>query len=343
MIGQRRSRLAAALTIVLLPACAPERVPLAGDAEETVHAWLVCEECIVGERQAVRAIGQPSVPYLASVIDSVPAVIVEPMRVRLFNRWTAAFGADRDAYVTNGVENIESLARIRAAQSLGDLFAAGELRDALALARSRNYREDVLREIEGALLAATRPVTAVNRVRVEPGTLTIPVGGTGEPAAFVEDSLGNVRNATPTWTSSNANVATVDGSGIVTGVEVGTAVIRATWNGLSDTTVVTVTATPAVARVLTVTGGNHQSAGSGELLADSLVVTITTAGGEAVSGATVTWSVLLGGGTVQPVSTVTRPDGTARVAWRVGGAGPQRLEAGSQDAPAVVFRATAND
>ncbi len=77
-------------------------------------------------------------------------------------------------------------------------------------------------------------------VNVTPASLTIDEGQTGTLSASVTPS--NATNQSVTWSSSNTNVATVNGSGIVTGVNAGNAIITATTsNGnFTDTTNVTV-------------------------------------------------------------------------------------------------------
>jgi hypothetical protein len=57
-------------------------------------------------------------------------------------------------------------------------------------------------------------------------------------------------------------------------------------------------------------GGNHQNGTVGEALADSLVVKVTDRFGNPVGGAAVTWAAE-GGGSVDPVESVTAPDGRA--------------------------------
>lgn len=63
--------------------------------------------------------------------------------------------------------------------------------------------------------------------------------------AEVEDAMyAKVEDATVTWTSSNPDVATVDGTGKITAVSVGTTTITAEATGVSDTCEITVIAAP---------------------------------------------------------------------------------------------------
>ncbi|HWT02842.1 MAG TPA: lamin tail domain-containing protein [Pyrinomonadaceae bacterium] len=89
---------------------------------------------------------------------------------------------------------------------------------------------------------------AVARVEVTPETATIPVGGTQQFTARAFDAGNNeITGLTFTWTSSNTGVATVDQSGVATGVGTGTTTIRASAGGKNDTAALTV-----VARTVTI-------------------------------------------------------------------------------------------
>ena len=89
-------------------------------------------------------------------------------------------------------------------------------------------------------------------VAVSPSTPGVTVGATTPLAASARDQDGNALAgvAAATWTSSNTAVATVDASGVVTGVAAGTATITASMvsGGLTKTgtATLTVTAAPSV-------------------------------------------------------------------------------------------------
>ncbi|HSU12454.1 Ig-like domain-containing protein [Longimicrobium sp.] len=59
------------------------------------------------------------------------------------------------------------------------------------------------------------------------------IGGTYQITATVKDAAGNFISKPVTWTSSNASVATVDQTGKITAKAAGTAVIRASVDGVS--------------------------------------------------------------------------------------------------------------
>jgi hypothetical protein len=96
----------------------------------------------------------------------------------------------------------------------------------------------------GALSNVARGSTSsrVSTVVVAPTTASIAVGATLGLSATVKDSQGNVltgRNIN--WSTSNAGVAIVDASGMVTAVAAGSATITATCAGKSGSSSVTVT------------------------------------------------------------------------------------------------------
>jgi uncharacterized protein YjdB len=96
---------------------------------------------------------------------------------------------------------------------------------------------------EGKSGVATVTVSqaAVATVTVTPAPLSMSVGQTTQLAATLKDASGNVLNGRAvTWSSSNAGVATVSSSGLVTGVAAGPTTITATSEGKSGTAAVTI-------------------------------------------------------------------------------------------------------
>jgi hypothetical protein len=62
--------------------------------------------------------------------------------------------------------------------------------------------------------------------------LSVTAGATGQITATCD--------GTPVWTSSDTSVATVDSTGLITGVSAGTSTISATYLGITETCMVTV-------------------------------------------------------------------------------------------------------
>lgn len=93
--------------------------------------------------------------------------------------------------------------------------------------------------------SAPPPSPVVTTVTVAPSTASIAVGATVALSATVRDAQGNVMTGQSiAWSTSNAAVATVNSSGVVTGVAAGSATITATCATKTGTSSVTVTASP---------------------------------------------------------------------------------------------------
>jgi uncharacterized protein YjdB len=90
--------------------------------------------------------------------------------------------------------------------------------------------------------AAPPPVASVS---VTPANPSVQVGGTVQLAAATRDANGALLTGRAiSWTSSNTSIGAVSASGLVTGVAAGTAQITAISEGVTGTTVITVTAAP---------------------------------------------------------------------------------------------------
>jgi uncharacterized protein YjdB len=141
---------------------------------------------------------------------------------------------------------------------------------------------------EGKTAAATITVTQapVATVVVAPASASVLIGGTTQLSATLRDAQGNVLSGrSVTWSSSATGIATVNGTGLVTAVALGTATITATSEGKSGTAAITVTATP-VATVTVVPGSASIVAGATTQLAAQL----RDSAGNLLSGRTVTWT-----------------------------------------------------
>lgn len=102
-----------------------------------------------------------------------------------------------------------------------------------------------------ATISETIAVTvaaAVASVQVTPGTATLMAGTTQQLATTVRDSTGaELTGRAVVWTTSSAAVASVNATGLVTAVAVGTATITATVGGVPGT--MTVTVSPLAAAI----------------------------------------------------------------------------------------------
>ncbi len=95
----------------------------------------------------------------------------------------------------------------------------------------------------------------------------------------------------------------------------------------------------AGAQLLLYESGDGQSAKHGTALGKPLVVRIIDSGGNPVTGATVQFTVLTGGGSASLVT--ENPGGKYQVTWTLGPAGPQSISAKALGVSLdVVFHAT---
>ena len=130
--------------------------------------------------------------------------------------------------------------------------------------------------------STTVPVASV---AVSPPSLSVGAGTTGQLTATPKDANGAALSGrVVTWASSNSAAATVNGSGMVTGVAVGAATIAATSEGQNGTASVAVTP-PPVALVSVSPASATIAAGNTVQLA----VTLQDANGNPLSGRVVTW------------------------------------------------------
>ena len=140
-------------------------------------------------------------------------------------------------------------------------------------------------EGQSGSVTLTVSTTAVGSVTVTPTTPTANVGGTANltGAAFATGGAplpGRVFS----WASSNTGVAAVTSLGVVHGISPGTATITGTSEGKSATATVTVVLAPVAS--VTITPGTG-TVGLGETL--QLTATVKDAGGNTLTGRTVTW------------------------------------------------------
>src|SRR5437879_96521 len=126
----------------------------------------------------------------------------------------------------------------------------------------------------------------VATVEVTPPSVSVQAGQTVQLTATPRDAGGTALSGrTVTWSSSNTAVATVSNSGLVSGATPGTATITATSEGKSGTSSITVTNVPVATVEVTPASASVQAGQTVQLTA-----TPKDAGGNPLSGRTVTWS-----------------------------------------------------
>jgi uncharacterized protein YjdB len=151
---------------------------------------------------------------------------------------------------------------------------------------------------EGKSGVATVTVSqaAVATVTVTPAPLSMSVGQTTQLAATLKDASGNVLNGRAvTWSSSNAGVATVSSSGLVTGVAAGPTTITAASEGKSGTAAVTISNVAVGSVVVQPQGPTIMQGANVQLSA-----TVRDVNGVVVTDRVVTWTT-----SSAPVATVS--------------------------------------
>jgi len=126
----------------------------------------------------------------------------------------------------------------------------------------------------------------VSTVSVTPTSASLVIGGTVQLNATAKDAAGNaLAGRTITWTTSDANVATVSTSGLVTAVAVGSATITATSEGKTATVPITVTVAPVATVAVSPSNVSLLPGATTQLSA-----TLSDANGHTLTGRTVTWT-----------------------------------------------------
>jgi uncharacterized protein YjdB len=127
---------------------------------------------------------------------------------------------------------------------------------------------------------------AVASVNVTPAVVSLLVGAAVQLTATTADSAGNLLSGRSiSWSSSDATVASVSSSGLVTSVAQGSASITATSEGHSAAVPVTVTTVPVASLQVSPTSANMFV---GQTL--SLTATTKDAAGNTLTGRPVTWA-----------------------------------------------------
>src|SRR3989442_2894710 len=141
------------------------------------------------------------------------------------------------------------------------------------------------RTTDTATVTVAGCVAPVAAVTVSPAAPTVQVGQTAQLTATPQDASGNpLTGRVITWQSSNGAVASVNGSGLVSGVATGTATITATSEGQSGTAVVTVSNVPVASVTVTPASASVPQGATVQLTA-----TPRDGNGTALTGRVVTW------------------------------------------------------
>ena len=173
-------------------------------------------------------------------------------------------------------------------------------------------------------------------VEITPGSAMLTfIDATQGFTAVVRDQNGKAMpNAAVSWSSSDASVFAVSGSGstaTVTAAGNGAGTLTATSGQASGTAAVTV---EQRATRMEIVSGDGQEGLSEQLLPEPLVVRLEDQGGTAAAGIAVTFTPASGSGTVSESTVTTDADGMASTEWTLGTARNQTVAVASGGATA---------
>ena len=216
------------------------------------------------------------VPVASVVVDPPTATIEQGQTLALTAHALSADGDTLSGRIVTWTTSDSAIATVNAAGVVTATGVGGPI--------------TITAAAEGASGTAAITVTPipVASVVVDPATATIEEGDTIVLVARTVAASGDTLTGRPvSWTSSDTAIATVDGAGIVTGVNAGGPVtITATAEGVSGTASVTVTA-PAIAAIDISPDSTSVDVGA----TTQLSVAVIDTRGDTVSGA-VTWTSL---------------------------------------------------
>ena len=174
-----------------------------------------------------------------------------------------------------------------------------------------------------ACASPTEPPKATTVV-LNTATLTIDaIGATGQLSVTVQDQKGQpMVGLVPTYSSSATGVATVSAAGLVTAVGNGSATITANVDGATATATVTVAQVPVAPVAVS---GNGQIGQVLATLEQPVIARAVDRLGTPIPNATITFTIISGGGSLDAAGTVTTKDvqaggnGEGQTLWRLGG------------------------
>lgn len=171
---------------------------------------------------------------------------------------------------------------------------------------------------------ATAEAGPVASVAVLPGEVSMNVGDSTAMVAILEDQYGNrITGRTVTWSSSDAGIASVRSNGTVNARKRGVASVTASVDGASGapsgpqaapeggSTVRVMDESSSTPGSVVALAGSGQSATVGTQLSQTLVAEVRSTSGDLMSGITVNWQVVDGGGSLASSSSVTNSNGRA--------------------------------
>src|SRR6266702_445812 len=243
--------------------------------------------------------------YLAKIVPTVPvaSVTVTPASVSVLQGQTVQLTATlRDANgtpltgrVITWQSSTSAIASVNGSGLVSGVAAGGPV------------TMTATSEGQSGTASVTVTLAPVAAVTVTPSSGTVAIGRTVQLTATPRDASGNpLTGRAISWSSSDNTIATVNSSGLVTGVVAGAVTITATSEGQSGTASITVSGVP-VASVTVSPASASVPVGQTQ----QLTATLKDANGTVLTGRPVAWS-----SNNTPVATVT---GTGLVTAKVAG------------------------
>ena len=229
--------------------------------------------------------GKTASATISVTLVPIASVSVAPGSATLTVGQTASFSAiatDANGNVISGRPVAWSSANgaIATVSSLGLVTATGAGTTTItATAEGKNGVAQIV-------VTAVTPPPPVASVTVTPSTTSVTVGGSVTLSAILHDASGaTLSGRTVTWSTNAPTIATVSSTGLVSATGAGTATIAAASEGKNGGATVTVTPVP-VASVAVSPATASLSVGQ----TVTLSATAKDAGGNVLSGRSVTWS-----------------------------------------------------
>lgn len=173
-----------------------------------------------------------------------------------------------------------------------------------------------------AACQGTEPFVPVpTAIDVLPGTVSFgAIGSARTLSAVVLDQRGDtIRSPSVVWSTGNGTVASIDATGHVSAVGVGTTKVYASAQGsaaaLKDSVAVSVVQVPA--QLVKVAGDQQVGTASGTL-PTAVIVQVNDSFAHPIAGVEVDFAVTQGGGSVSPAVATTDGQGRAATTWTLG-------------------------
>lgn len=280
-----------------------------------------------GTQTMTAGLGCSARSFSATVRKRVSTVSISPSPTSIEVGTSVQLGAtlrDEDGTVLGGIPVtwLSSNASVASISSSGMLTGNGE-----GTATIRAAAEGVTRQLVVAVVVPPPSREPVASISITPSAPRVKVGGTAQLSAKPLDAAGNlVADAAVAWSSLTTGLATVTQAGVVRGIAVGDATIRATSEGVTRTVTVRVVpnSPPGVPVMIDILGGNQQTGPAGEELVVQLMARVTDSDGNPVPNVFVAWA---GDGFPFADVTATTAQGITRNYWTLESTrGAQKLD-----------------